>query len=178
MKVAKSQPGSWHIKPTDPAILTTQDWVISGILGALLLAAGIIQLINFSDFRDNFEQLGINTGATAWAIGIIVAELWGAANMFKLRLSYGFRIVSAGLAILAASFWFVLNLQLISDGKESVSTSNFFGRFLDLSPGWWSAIIVTVLLFWTLYAVALTRYSLPENGHIKIPVKKAKGSRI
>src|SRR4051812_324938 len=103
---ARTNKRSWNVAVNDPPRLTDREWAISAVAGVILLAAAILQLISFSDFRDNFAQAGL-PGPTAWAVCVILAEIWGAASFFKLRLSYLFRSVSATLSVVAVGFWFV-----------------------------------------------------------------------
>jgi hypothetical protein len=148
---------NWNVAAVDPPRLTTRQWVISGVAGALLLVTAILQLVSFADFRDYLNSAGL-PGPTAWAVCIILAEIWGAAAFFKLRLSYLFRAFSATLAVLAAGFWFVENLQLVANGKgETLSSSGFFGRFLAQKPGWWTVIEVTIALFLIIWALDIAR---------------------
>lgn len=146
---------SWPVKASAPPKLSTTHWVLSNIIGLVLLTMAILQLVSFADFRDALEATGL-TGPTTWAVCVIVAELWGAAGFFQLPLSYGFRMVSNSLAVLVALFWFINNLQLVTSAS-SVTNSAFFGRFLAQEPSWWTVIEVTVLLFAVLYKVELIR---------------------
>ena len=148
---------NWSVKAMDPPKLTSNQWAISGVVGLVLLVAAILQLISFSDFRDNLNQVGL-PGPTVWAVCIILAEVWGAAAFFMLRLSYVFRAFSAALAVLVSGFWFVENLQLVAGAKaESATTSDFFGRFLTQKPGWWTVIEVTLMLFLVAWALDVAR---------------------
>src|SRR5438309_636882 len=104
--MASSSTKRWKIETTSPPKLTREQWWASGALGVVLIVMAVTQLITFSDFKDTLSNMGLS-GPTTWAVLVIIAELWGAANFFKLRLSHLFRVVSAWLAILAAAFWFV-----------------------------------------------------------------------
>jgi hypothetical protein len=157
MSAAQTPTMEWKVRTTAPAKLSNEQWTATGLLGLVLIASAILQLVNFSDFKDSLTAMGI-AGPTAWGVCIVIAELWGAAGFFKLRLSYLFRAVSAALAVLVAGFWFVENLQVISGGLNlTLTNSGFFGRFLTQKPGWWTVVEVTILLFWTLYAVGLNK---------------------
>lgn len=154
MKLAK-QTISWPATAEAPPKLTNNQWSMIGLLGVLLFVMAILQVISFTDFRDWFRETGVS-GPSVWAAAVIFAELWAAVCFFQIRLSRLFRWVGGGLAVLVSGFWFVENLQLVSGDKNLVLTnSGFFGRFLSQTPGWWSVIEVTVLLFWTIYAVDL-----------------------
>ncbi len=140
----------------DPPKLTSRQWNIAGLVGVVLIVMAVLQAIGFSDFKDWLESIGLSSQAV-WAVGLIVAELWAAAVFFKLPLMNGFRLVGSLLAILIAGFWFVQNLRLISDGAgDNLEGSGFFGKFLEQSPGWWTVIEVTALLFVVVYILKLT----------------------
>lgn len=156
-KVIKN--GTRKVKPIDPPILTREEWLFTSVLGSLLILMALLQLVSFTDFRDTLKALGLSA-SSAWAAGIIFAELFGAAGFFKIRYSYFFRVFSGGLALLAAGFWFLVVAQALSTGRETVGSSALFGGFLNQKPGWWTIIEVTALLFLTVFAVALTRYTL------------------
>lgn len=161
MSAKKANTSGWPVKAVDAPKLSNAQWALAAVPGVLLLVAAILQLISFADFRDNLGAMGL-PGPTVWAICVIIAELWGAAGFFRLRLSYGFRLVSYGMAVLAAGFWFVENLQLTSNGVgEQLSNSGFFGRFLAQSPGWWTVVEVSIFLFLVVYKVGLLRDNQP-----------------
>lgn len=162
MSAADETKSSWGVETVEPPKLTDTQWNLTGLLGIILILMAILQLVSFGSFKDWLGQVGLS-GPTVWAILIIIAELWGAAAYFKVRLSPLFRAVSSLLAMLAAGFWFVENLQLIAGGAAGqLDSSGFFGHYLNQSPGWWTALEVTVLLFWTIYSVGLT--SLDTSG--------------
>jgi hypothetical protein len=146
----------WKVEATAPARLTKHQWSLVSLLGAILVIAAILQLISFNDFRDNLSNLGLSS-PTTWGVLIILAELWGAANFFKLRLSHLFRVVSVTLAVLVAGFWFIESLQVVANNGQTVQSMGFFGGLLNQTPGWWTVVEASLLLFWTLYAVNLTR---------------------
>jgi hypothetical protein len=155
MSAKNVRSSGWPVKAVDPPVLTTAQWILAAIPGVVLLVAAILQLISFSDFTDALSAMGL-PGPTAWAVCIILAELWGAAGFFKWRLSVGFRLVSYTMAVAVAGFWFVENLQLVSNGlAKQLDNSGFFGRFLAQKPGWWTVVEVSVFLFWVVYEVGL-----------------------
>jgi hypothetical protein len=157
MSAQRASNSGWPVKAVDPPTLTTRQWVRAGIPGLIFLAAAILQLISFSDFTDALGAMGL-PGPRAWAVCIILAELWGAAGFFKWRLSVGFRMVSNALAIAAAGFWFVENIQLVAnDVGVKIDNSGFFGRFLAQKPSWWTVLEVSIFLFWVLYEISLMR---------------------
>lgn len=150
----------WSARAVGPPKLTDQQWGMVGIAGVVLIVAAICQILSFNDFSDVLSGFGLD-GPNVWAAIIIVAELWGSATFFKIRLSNPFRMVSAFAALLASGFWFIMNLSLVSDGLgTTVQNSGYFGRFLAQNPGWWTVIEATVLLLWVLYSLELMRSSL------------------
>jgi hypothetical protein len=167
MSARRVRASGWPVKAVNPPALSTKEWVLAGILGAIFLAMAILQLISFADFTDILGAMGL-PGPTAWAVCIILAELWGAAGFFKWRLSVGFRLVSYTMAVVAAGFWFVENLQLLSNGVgQTLDNSGFFGRFLAQQPGWWTVVEVSVFLFAVLYKVAHLRNNQPELNAVR-----------
>jgi hypothetical protein len=161
MSAQRVRSSGWPVKAAAPPVLTTRQWVLAAVPGVVLLIAAILQLVSFSDFVDALDSMGL-PGPRAWAVCIILAELWGAAGFFMWRLSAGFRLVSNTLAVAVSLFWFVENLQLVSNGVGAqLDNSGFFGRFLTQSPGWWTVLETTVLLFWVVHKVGLMRDSTP-----------------
>jgi hypothetical protein len=155
MSAKKTEASGWPVKAVGPPKLSVKEWVLVAVPGLVLLATAVLQLISFNEFKDALGSMGL-PGPRAWAVAIILAELWGAAGFFRLRLSVGFRLVSYTMALAACLFWFIENLQLISNGmNEQLDNSGFFGRFLAQQPGWWTALEVVVLLFWVIYAIEL-----------------------
>ncbi len=141
---------NWNVKTTAAPKLNDKQWILSSVLGLVLVVMAVLQLVGFGDFKDTLDTMGL-PAATVWGVAVILAELWGAVSFFKLRLSALFRRVGMSLAILVSGFWFVHNLQLISTGDTKVKSSALFGKFMEQAPGWWSAIEVTVLLFAVIY---------------------------
>ncbi len=143
--------------PTDPPALSDKEWNILGLAGLALFLMAVLQLASFSDFKDWMAQVKM-AQPSAWAIGLIIAELWGAAGMFKLGLSPLFRAVSSGLALLASGFWFVQSLRLFSSSSSGdLNNSGFFGGFLTQAPGWMPVLFSTLLLVVVLYSLELFR---------------------
>lgn len=151
----RTQSIKWPGKTTEPPKLTDQQWNVMGLLGLVFIIMALLQLASFTDFKNWLADIGLG-GPVLWAVGLIIAELWAAAGLFKLRLGNLFRMVSAFLAVLVAGFWFVENLRLVSDGSSvSLNSSGFFGRFLHQTPGWWSVIEVSVFMLAVLYAMSV-----------------------
>jgi len=156
---AKSVQAGWPVKAVDPPKVSSAEWGWAAVPGIILAVMAVLQIVSFADFRDLLDEMGL-PGPTAWAVCAIVAELWGAVGFFKLRLSASFRLVSYTMAVLAAGFWFILNLQLVSNGMAAeLDNSGFFGRFLAQQPGWWTVLEVTLLLWLVVYNVGLLRDS-------------------
>jgi len=157
MKLTRRQTKGEGVEAVDPPMLTSEHWSLVSLLGVIFLVMAVLQLISFSDFKDVLERMGLASGAT-WGVCLIIAEIWAAAGLFKWRLSPMFRMASASLAVLVSGFLFIENLQAVANGTaKNLQNSGFFGRFLHQTPGWWTVIEVTILLFWVLYAIDLFR---------------------
>ena len=156
--MAKSKStNQWPVKALAPPNLSMQEWNMTMLLGVVFIATAILQLISFSDFKDALGALGIPSPAT-WGAVIVLAELWASANFFKLPLSMLFRMFSSILALTVSGFWFFETLRLVAaSSSATVTNTGFFGRFLSQSPGWWTVIETTIVLFWTFWAVNLTQ---------------------
>lgn len=159
MKKLITRRDEWKVSTIDPPILTSMEWLFCNLLGAVFLVMGVLQLISFEDSRDALTSMGVEPSGT-WAAAVIFAELFAAAGLFKLRLSYLFRVFSGSLALLASGFWFVTISQAIAGGLDNLQSTGLFGRFLTQSPGWWTLIQATMLVLFSMYAVALTRYTI------------------
>ncbi|MBX4201662.1 hypothetical protein KW803_02080 [Candidatus Saccharibacteria bacterium] len=142
--------------------LTQHQWYILAVPAAVLFAMAIAQIISFTKFRDWLEELRIGWPAFV-AVLIILFELIGAASLTKLRISRVIRFAGLSMALIVTGFWFVENLQIASSGGAGqLPSSGFFGDFLTQSPGWWTILEVTILLFWVTYAAELLR-SRPKS---------------
>jgi hypothetical protein len=164
MTARRARSSGWPVKAVNAPSLTNAEWAVTAVPALILLLMAITQLISFSDFTDLLESMGF-AGPTAWAVGIIVAELWGAAGFFKWRLSMAFRNVSNVMAVLAAGFWFVNNLQLVASGAATkLENSGFFGKYVAQQPSWWTVIEVSILLFWVVSSVKYLRDNQPASS--------------
>jgi hypothetical protein len=152
----------WKVEATNPSKLSREQWWASSALGVVLIVMAATQLITFGDFRDTLQNMGLSS-PTTWAVLVIAAELWGAANLFKLRLSHLFRLFSVAGAVAVASFWFVESLQIVANNTVAATSNGFFGGWLNQTPGWWTVIEASVLLFWVLYAVSLTMPAMAKR---------------
>jgi hypothetical protein len=59
---------------------------------------------------------------------------------------------------LVSGFWFVENLYVTSASSGQLPSSAFFGKYLSQSPGWWTVLEVSLLLFWVIYAAELLKW--------------------
>ncbi|MBA3757543.1 hypothetical protein H0X09_01640 [Candidatus Saccharibacteria bacterium] len=157
MKKIDNRSRQWKVSTVDPPMLTRQEWVMANLLGGLFILTALLQLISFGEFADILKPMGL-PGPGVWAAAAIGAELLAAASLFRLKLSYLFRLVAGASALLVSGFWFVLSAQNLATGREQLPSSGLFGGFFNQSPGWWVIVEVTVLMFSTIYVVALTRY--------------------
>lgn len=146
---------NWSTPSPLPKI-SDNNWNVVQLLGLIFLVMAVLQLISFSSFKDTLSGFGLS-GPGTWAAVLIIAELWAAVSFAKVRLAPAFRLVGNTLAILTAGFWLVENFFQLTNGY--LGSSNFFGKYLTQTPGWWTAIEVTVLMLWTLNAVHLTKNS-------------------
>jgi hypothetical protein len=164
MSAKKVQKKGWPVKASAPPKLSNTHWGLSTVVGLVLLVMAVLQLISFADFRDALDTSGL-PAPTVWAVCVIVAELWGSVGFFRIPLSFLFRQVSYTMAVLAAGFWFIYNIQLVAGANQfsPVDNSAFFGRFLQQTPGWWTVLEATVLLFAVVYKVGLLRDNQPTT---------------
>jgi len=133
----------WTAVAMNPPALSPRQWMLGGLVGTVLFVMAIAQILSVSDFESNFSLQGLSASRTA-AFLIIVAELWAAAGLFKIKLSRLFRNFANGSALLVGLFWFIWNAYLlVSSFKFS---TNFFGGFTHQVPGIWSLIESLVLV--------------------------------
>lgn len=127
------------------------------LLGVVFLLMALLQLVGFSGLKDWLSAIGFTSTAT-WAAIIVIVEIVASLGFFKLALPPVAKMASWAFAIVASGFWFVENIRLVSDGVASnLTSSGFFGKYLQQSPSWWTVIEATVLVFWTLYALGLAK---------------------
>lgn len=150
----------WRAGNVEHPNLTDQQWNMSSLLGIVLIVMAVLQIISFAAFKNWLGDVGFS-GTAVWAAVIIIAELWGAAGFFKLKLNPVFRWASNLMAVLASGFWFVENLRLVSAGASAeLANSGLFGRYLPQHPGWWTVIEVSILLLWVVYSLEVAKISL------------------
>lgn len=129
------------------------------LLGLIFVLMILLQLIGFGGLRDWLEAIGF-TSASTWAAIIIIVEAIGALSFFKVVLPPVGKMASMGAAVVTAGFWFVENVRLVSDGVASnLTSSGFFGKYLQQTPGWWTIIEVSIFLFWVLSALGMNKES-------------------
>ena len=164
MKISQKQLMRWAIESKKPPKLDERQWNNIGLLGIVFLAMVVLQLWSFSNFKDWITASGMS-GASSWAVVIVLVEALAAIGLFKIGLSYMARVITATAVVLASGFWFVESVRLVSGSYlEVLKNSGYFGRFLQQTPGWWTIIEVTILLAWSMYAVNLFKDELsPKN---------------
>jgi hypothetical protein len=128
-------------------------------LPAVVLAVmAVLQIISFGKFKDWLDEIRVGWPAVV-AVAIIVAELWGALSLLQINMNSMMRFLGVSLAVLVSGFWFIENLQVASSGGAGqLPNSGFFGKYLSQSPGWWTIVEVTILLFWIVYAAELLKW--------------------
>jgi hypothetical protein len=128
-----------------------------------LAVMAVLQIISFGKFKDWLEEIRVGWPAVV-AVVIIVAELWGALSLLQLSLNKMMRFLGVSLAVLVSGFWFIENLQIASSGGAGqLPNSGLFGNYLMQSPGWWTILEVSILLFWIVYAAELLKWR-PRSG--------------
>lgn len=133
-------------------------WNVLAIPAIVLAVMAILQIISFGKFKDWLDSIRIGAPAVV-AVVLIIAELWGAASLLQFNWNRVVRFIGLTLAVLVSGFWFIENLQLAANGGAGqLPNSGFFGKYLTQSPGWWTIIEVTILLFWIVYAAELLKW--------------------
>ena len=52
----------------------------------------------------------------------------------------------------ADSGWLKTCILYSGGAAGQLPNSGFFGNYLDQSPGWWTVVEATIMLFWVVYA--------------------------
>jgi hypothetical protein len=144
---------------SDKPDLGQKHWLLLAIPAVVLLAMAILQAVSFGKFKNWLEEIRIGWPAVV-AVAVILAELWGAASLLQVSWPRAVRYIGLTLAVLVSFFWFVENLTLAANGGAGqLQNSGFFGSYLTQSPGWWTILAVSVLLFWVVYAAELLNWS-------------------
>jgi len=138
-------------------------WNILAIPAIALAVMAVLQIISFGKFKDWLDSIRVGWPA-AVAVVLIIAELWGAASLLQLNWNRMVRFIGLTLAVLVSGFWFIENLQLAANGGAGqLPNSGFFGKYLTQSPGWWTILEVSILLFWVIYAAELLKWRPNER---------------
>jgi hypothetical protein len=164
MKISQKLLTRWAIESQKPPKLTERQWNNVGLLGIVFLVMAVLQVWSFSVFKDWLTATGIS-GASSWAVIIILVEVLAATGLFKIGLSYMTRVITAAAVVLASGFWFIETVRLISGSYlDTLKNSGYLGRFLQQTPGWWTIVEATILLAWSMYAIDLLKDELsPKN---------------
>jgi hypothetical protein len=145
-------------------VLSQRSWNMLAIPAVVLAVMAILQIISFGKFKDWLDSIRIGAPAVV-AVVIIVAELWGALSLLQIGIPRMLRFLGVSLAVLVSGFWFVENLQIASSGGAGqLPSSGLFGNYLLQSPGWWTILEVSILLFWVVYAAELLKWRPNRRG--------------
>ncbi len=142
-------------KAPEPPRLNQNQWNVAGTLSVVLVVMGICQAVSFSSFKRVLTGLGLDA-PTAWAIALILAEVWAATAFYRIKLDPRFRLAGLGLALAIAGFWFVLNVQAVSNDLR-IPNSGFFGRYIAQAPSGWTLLEASLFLGATLYIVDMIK---------------------
>jgi hypothetical protein len=137
--------------------LTAMNWNVMAIPAAVLAVMAILQIISFNEFKDWLESIRIGW-PVAVAVAIIIAELLGALSLLRIPMPVMLRFLGVGLAILVTGFWFVETLYLTTSTAGQLPNSGYFGKYLSQSPGWWTVLEATIMLFLIVYAAELLKW--------------------
>jgi hypothetical protein len=152
---------SWSGGAETP-VLNQMQWNLLAIPAAILAVMAILQIVSFGTFKDWLNQVGVGWSA-AVAVILIIAELWGALSLLRIPMNIMWRSAGVLLAVLATGFWFIYAVYLVSSTMASqVTSSGYFGKYLNQSPGWWTVIEASIALFWLVYAAELLKWR-PTN---------------
>lgn len=143
--------------------LSPASWNVLAIPAAVLFVMAILQVIGFGKFKDFLDNIKVGWPAVV-AVVIIIAELWGAISLLRVPMSAMMRFFGVSLAVIVTGFWFIENLFLVtSDTARALQNSGLFGKYLSQTPGWWTVIEVSLLLFWVVYSAELLKWR-PERA--------------
>lgn len=161
MKAVSDYRANWAGRSGLPE-LNQRHWSLLAVPAVVLLVMALLQLISFGKFKDWLDSIKVGWPAVV-AVLVIIAELWGAVSLTKLNMNQGLRFFGVAAAVLVAGFWFVENAQLlVNGGYQDLHNSGFFGNFLRQTPGWWTMVEASLLLFWIVYAAELLKWR-PSN---------------
>ncbi|HET7528645.1 MAG TPA: hypothetical protein VFJ84_00230 [Candidatus Saccharimonadales bacterium] len=138
--------------------LSPASWNVLAIPAAVLVVMAILQIISFGKFSDFLGNINVGW-STGTAIILIIAELWGAVSLLRVPMNALVRFVGVTLAVLVTGFWFIENAFLVtSDTARALGNSGYFGKYLSQTPGWWTVVEVSVMLFWIVYSAELLKW--------------------
>ncbi|HCM51554.1 TPA: hypothetical protein DIS56_00220 [Candidatus Saccharibacteria bacterium] len=158
MRTAEQQLKDWSETFANPPKLSQYDSWLTSLLAVVFLAMAILQVASFNDFKSALGGLGIANSPETWAFILVVAEVWAALGFLKVRLHGLIRFFSGVFAVFAAGFWFVESLQVVAGTTAGQLANNgFFGKYLTQQPGWWTVLEASVLLFWVVYSLRLSK---------------------
>ncbi|HET9721803.1 MAG TPA: hypothetical protein VFP32_02125 [Candidatus Saccharimonadales bacterium] len=144
-------------RTTETPSLNKNQWNVLVVPAIVLFVMAILQLISFNSFKNWLNDVEIGW-STLVAIVVIIAELWGAASLLRVGMSRTLRRWGVAVAILVSGFWFVETMRLVSGGTAGqLPNSGYFGKYLTQTPGWLTAIEVSILLLWVVYSAELLR---------------------
>jgi hypothetical protein len=147
---------NWSGGTKTPALSATS-WNLMAIPAAVLAVMAILQIISFSSFKDWLESIRIGWPAVVAAV-IIVAELWAAVSLLRIPMHPMLRYIGISLGVLVTTFWFVETLYLTTSTAGQLPNSGFFGKYLAQSPGWWTVLEASLLLYWFLYTAEVLKW--------------------
>jgi heme/copper-type cytochrome/quinol oxidase subunit 2 len=138
--------------------LSPASWNALAIPAAVLFVMAILQVIGFGKFKDFLDNIKVGWPAVV-AVVIIIAEVWGAISLLRVPMSAMLRFIGVSMAVAVVSFWFVETLFLVtSDTARALQNNGLFGKYLSQTPGWWTVIEVSILMFWVVYAAELLKW--------------------
>jgi uncharacterized membrane protein YphA (DoxX/SURF4 family) len=143
---------------SDKPELSQTSWNLLAVPAIVLTVMAVLQIISFGKFKDWLDGVGVGWPVFI-AIIVIIAELWGALSLLQVGIGRAWRWIGLTLAVLVSGFWFILNVTQVTNGTiTQAPNSGYFGNYLTQSPGWWSVIEVSILLFWVVYSAELLKW--------------------
>jgi len=144
---------------SDKPELSQMHWNVLALPAIALTVMAILQIISFGKFKDWLDGVGVGWPAVV-AVVVIVAELWGALSLLQVGIGRAWRWVGLTMAVLVSGFWFVENITQATNGAiTQAPNSGFFGKYLTQTPGWWTIVEISLLLFWVVYSAELLRWN-------------------